>query len=126
MTPTARLFVSLGAVAMALAVALGAFGAHALRERLAAADLAIWNTAVQYHIAHALGLFAVALVAHWLPDSGAVRWSGWLMLLGLGLFCGSLYILVLSGQRWLGAVTPLGGTAWIVAWVLLAIGAWRG
>lgn len=126
MTETSRLFVILGSLAMALAVASGAFGAHALRERLTPADLAIWQTAVQYHLVHALGLFAVAAVAQWLPDAGGVRLSGWLLTAGILLFSGSLYVLVLSGQRWLGAVTPLGGTAFLAGWIWLAVIAWRG
>ena len=111
---------------MALGVALGAFGAHALRERVEATDLAIWHTAVQYHLLHALGLFIVAGIVHLLPAATAPRIAGWLMLVGILLFSGSLYVLVLSNTRWLGAVTPLGGAAFIGAWLLLAFGAWRG
>ncbi|MBT4099317.1 MAG: DUF423 domain-containing protein [Gemmatimonadetes bacterium] len=125
MTDTSRLFICLGAIAMATAVALGAFGAHALRARLEPADLAIWHTAVQYHLIHALGLFAVAGVTHLLPEVAGPRMAGWLMLAGILLFSGSLYVLVLTGSRWLGAVTPLGGAAFIAAWVLVAFSAWR-
>ena len=126
MPPATRLFLVLGAVAMAAAVALGAFGAHALRARVAPEQLAVWHTAVQYHVYHALGLFLVAWVATLLPASSGVRLAGWLMAAGTLLFAGSLYVLVLTGVRWLGAVTPLGGAAFIAAWVVLAWSAWRG
>jgi uncharacterized membrane protein YgdD (TMEM256/DUF423 family) len=125
MNEATRLLVTIAAVAMAAAVALGAFGAHALRDRLQPDQLTVWSTAVQYHVYHALGLLAVAWVAHLLPESAAVRWSGWLMLGGIVVFSGSLYVLVLSGARWLGAITPLGGVTFIAAWVLLAVAAWR-
>jgi uncharacterized membrane protein YgdD (TMEM256/DUF423 family) len=121
MPPTAKLFVILGALAGAAGVALGAFGAHALKARLTPDQLAVWQTAVQYHFWHALALVAIGIIiSAALPGSTALRWAGWLMVAGLVLFSGSLYVLVLSGARWLGAVTPLGGTAWIAAWLLLA------
>jgi len=104
-----------------LAVLLGAFGAHALRGRLSPDLLGIYQTAVQYHFWHALGLLAIGLVATQLPASVSLRWAGWLMLAGIVLFSGSLYLLATTGVRWLGAVTPLGGTAFIAAWALLAI-----
>ncbi len=126
MPPSAKLFILLGALAGAAAVALGAFGAHALRARLAPDQLAVWQTAVQYHFWHALAAVAIGiLVAGALPGSTALRWAGWLMVAGLVLFSGSLYLLVLSGARWLGALTPLGGAAWIAAWLLLAWAALR-
>lgn len=121
MTLTAKLFILIGALAGAAGVALGAFGAHALKARLAPDQLAVWQTAVQYHFWHALALVAIGIVISVaLPGSTTLRWAGWLMVAGLVLFSGSLYVLVLSGARWLGAVTPLGGTAWIAAWLLLA------
>ncbi|HSD53273.1 MAG TPA: DUF423 domain-containing protein [Burkholderiales bacterium] len=120
MPSTARLFILLGAAAGAAGVVLGAFGAHALKARLAPEMLAIWQTAVQYHFWHALGLIAIGLVvATSLPGSTALRWAGWLMITGLVLFSGSLYALALTGARWLGAIAPFGGTAWIAAWLLL-------
>jgi uncharacterized membrane protein YgdD (TMEM256/DUF423 family) len=120
MPSTAKLFIVLGALAGAAGVALGAFGAHALKARLAPDALAVWQTAVQYHFWHALGLLAVGIVALGLPASTPLKWAGWLMVAGLVLFSGSLYVLTLSGARWLGAVTPFGGIAWIAAWLLLA------
>lgn len=116
----ARFFLVAGALSAAVAVMLGAFGAHGLRGRLPADLLAIYQTACQYHVYHALGLLVVGLLALHAPASGALRCSGWLMLLGTVLFSGSLYLLAITGQRWLGAITPLGGTAWIAAWLLLA------
>jgi uncharacterized membrane protein YgdD (TMEM256/DUF423 family) len=120
MLPAAKLFLSLGALAAALGVALGAFGAHALKARLSAEMLAVWQTAVQYHLWHALGLVAVGLLAQHLPASVPVRVAGWLMLAGIVLFSGSLYVLAATGTRWLGAVTPFGGACFIVAWLAVA------
>ncbi len=116
-----KLFLVLGAIAGMLAVVLGAFGAHALRARLAPDLLAIYNTAVQYHFWHALGLLVIGVVAIHLPSSLALKWAGWLMLAGIVAFSGSLYILALTGARWLGAIAPIGGTAFIVSWILLAV-----
>jgi uncharacterized membrane protein YgdD (TMEM256/DUF423 family) len=103
----------------AVAVTAGAFGAHALRSHLAPADLVTFETAARYQMYHALALVAVGL----LVDRGAARapLAGWLFLAGIALFCGSLYLLVLTGQRWLGAVTPFGGISFIAAWVVLAL-----
>jgi len=121
MHSTAKLLILLGAVAGAAGVVLGAFGAHALKARLAPDLLAAWQTAVQYHFWHALGLVAIGILALHLPASAALKWAGWLMVAGLVLFSGSLYALALTGVRTLGAVTPVGGLAWIAAWVLLAV-----
>ena len=117
---TVRLFAILGCLNAAMAVSLGAFGAHALKARLSTEMLNIYQTAAQYHFYHALGLIAAAFVATLLPDSNLPKWAGWLMSGGIVLFCGSLYLLSLTGTRWLGAVTPLGGVAFIAAWLLLA------
>jgi uncharacterized membrane protein YgdD (TMEM256/DUF423 family) len=83
--------------------------------------LAIWQTAVLYHFWHALALVAIGIVIVLaLPGSTVLKWAGWLMVAGLVLFSGSLYALALGGVRWLGAITPFGGTAWIAAWLLFA------
>jgi len=119
MTTGAKLFLSAGGLAALAAVALGAFGAHALKNRLSAEMLAVWHTGVEYHIYHALGLLAVGLLTQQLPGSALLKWSGWAMLAGIILFSGSLYALALSGERWLGAITPVGGVAFLVAWALL-------
>jgi uncharacterized membrane protein YgdD (TMEM256/DUF423 family) len=120
MTGPVKTFLILGSVNAALSVILGAFGAHALKSRLSPDMLAIFRTGVEYHIYHALGLFAVGFVASLYPSSALVRWSGGLMLFGIVLFSGSLYLLSVSGARWLGAITPIGGIAFVVSWVLLA------
>lgn len=121
MPASAKTFLVLGSLAMLLAVALGAFGAHALKKTLPVEMLAIYETAVHYQVYHALGLLAVGVVALQLPDSTALRWAGGLMVVGLLLFSGSLYALSLTGARALGIVTPVGGAAFLAAWSALAI-----
>ena len=114
-----RIFVVLGSFNMLLAVALGAFGAHGLKSRVSAEMLAVWQTAVLYHLVHALGLLLVGLLTLHLP----VRAGGWTLLAGIVLFSGSLYLMVLTGIRPLGMVTPLGGVAFLAGWLLLALAA---
>lgn len=114
-------FLLAGALACMLAVLLGAFGAHALRGKLADDLLAIYQTAVQYHFWHALGVLAIGIVATYLPASAALKWAGWLMLAGIVIFSGSLYLLAVTGERWLGAITPVGGIAFIASWALFAL-----
>lgn len=125
MPHTAKLFLILGALSAFLAVLLGAFGAHALRTRLAADMMAVFHTGNQYHFYHALGLLLIGLVAVQLPDSALLRAAGWLMLTGTVLFSGSLYVLAISGVRGLGAITPFGGLAFLAAWFLLAFAVWK-
>ncbi len=120
MLPAAKLFIGVGALAAALGVVLGAFGAHALKARLSPEMLAVWQTAVQYHLWHALGIVAIGALAQHLPGSGPLRLGGWLLLAGIVLFSGSLYVLALSGVRWLGAVAPFGGACFIAGWLALA------
>ena len=114
-----------GGLAMALAVGLGAFGAHALRKRVDADALRLWETASRYHFVHALGLFVVDGVAAMVPTASAslLCTAGWLLVLGIVLFSGSLYAMTLVKKRWLGPLTPLGGLSWIAAWVCVAIAA---
>ena len=120
-----RIFFGIGAILAGIAVGLGAFGAHALRGTLSPEDLVTFETGVRYQMYHALALLGVAwAVGRW--DTVLLEWAGWLFLLGTLVFSGGLYILVLTGQRWLGAVTPLGGLAFILAWVLLASAVLRG
>src|SRR5262245_17450414 len=101
---TAKLFIALGAAAGALGVVLGAFGAHALKARLVSELLATYQTAVQYHLWHALALVAIGLVAIQVPASATLKWAGWLMVAGIVLFSGSLYVLAMTGVRWLGEI----------------------
>ena len=120
-----RLFVLLGALSGGIGVAAGAFGAHALKARLAPDLLAVFDTAARYQLTHALALLAVAWAcARW--PSAALRWAGACFLVGTALFSGSLYLLALTGARGFGAVAPFGGAAFLLGWVLLAWGAWRG
>jgi uncharacterized membrane protein YgdD (TMEM256/DUF423 family) len=107
------------------AVAFGAFGAHAMRARLDDYSLRIFETAVQYQFYHSLALLAVALLLQRFPSSNLLQASVWLFLSGILIFSGSLYILSLTGQRWLGAVTPIGGLALVAAWGCLAAAAWK-
>jgi uncharacterized membrane protein YgdD (TMEM256/DUF423 family) len=108
-----------GALLGALAVALGAFGAHALKARLSPEALVLWNTAVQYHFWHALGVLIMGLAAlHF--DPVWTRTAGWLLAAGTALFCGSLYALALGAPKALGAVAPVGGMALIAGWLLFA------
>jgi uncharacterized membrane protein YgdD (TMEM256/DUF423 family) len=121
-----RLFFTSAAVLGFLSVALGAFGAHGLKARLASlpdgADrLEWWKTAALYHLAHAL---ALALAAGWFGESRAGRVSCVGFIAGIVLFSGSLYTMTLTGVRWLGAVTPLGGLAFLVGWAALAVASW--
>jgi uncharacterized membrane protein YgdD (TMEM256/DUF423 family) len=109
---------------MFVAVGLGAFGAHGLRQRLSPDMLAIFETGVRYHVYHALGLFAAAWVLDKNPASLANA-AGWAFTLGIVIFSGSLYILSISGVRWLGAITPIGGVAFLVGWILLVLAAAR-
>lgn len=120
-----QIFLPAGALCGMLAVVFGAFGAHALRDRLDAYAMGVFETAVQYHFYHALALVAVGVLALHQPQTTLLRSSGWLFLLGIGLFSGSLYLLALTGTRWLGAVTPLGGLAFIAGWACLAVAGWK-
>ena len=123
MPRTARLFLILGCIAALLAVALGAFGAHGLKARLTPELMAVYRTGVEYQFYHALGMILIGLAAFHLPESARLRLAGWTMLAGIVLFCGSLYLLSLTGLGWLGAITPAGGVAFIAAWALFAAAA---
>jgi len=106
------------------AVAAGAFGAHFLKDSLDISMLAVFETAARYHMYHALGLCIVAWAVDRWPEK-RFESAGWLFMVGILLFCGSLYAMSLSGTRWLGAVTPLGGMAFLTGWILLGYRAWR-
>jgi uncharacterized membrane protein YgdD (TMEM256/DUF423 family) len=112
------------AIMLALAVSIGAFGAHGLQGRLDAYSMGVYEKAVFYHFVHALGMLAVPLLVHTgLISVNAGKWIGWLLLAGIVLFSGSLYLLAITGVRTLGAVTPFGGASFIAAWATLAVGA---
>lgn len=102
-------------------MALGAFGAHALKTRLSAELLAVWNTGVQYHLWHALGMILVGLSATLAPDGPWLRASGTLLLAGIVLFSGSLYALALGAPKAIGIMTPFGGIAFLLGWLALAV-----
>lgn len=121
MTARSRRLQMTAAILIALATALGAFGAHGLRPRLPAAAFDNYLTAVQYHFYHALGLLGVALAIRD-GDNALLRWAARLMIAGVALFAGSLYLIVFGAPRALGVVTPFGGAALMAAWVLFAIG----
>lgn len=109
------MWVRIGAALGALGVVLGAFGAHGLKSRITDAHLLeVWDTGAKYHLVHAVALVALGSLV------GAPRFTGWAWVVGIGLFSGSLYLMTLTGQLWLGAITPLGGVAFIAGWVWLA------
>jgi uncharacterized membrane protein YgdD (TMEM256/DUF423 family) len=120
-----KAFFALGSLSGLLAVALGAFGAHALKGRLDVELLAIFEVGVRYQMYHALALLAAGWACTRWPGT-AVTASGWLFVAGTVVFSGSLYALALTGARWLGAITPLGGLALLAGWVCLAWAAWKG
>ncbi len=126
-----RPFFILAALLGGLAVGLGAFGAHALEARLSVAQLGTFETGVRYHFYHALALVAVAVAITRFPQSSLATTAGWLFVAGIVIFSGSLYALTVTrllgeGANWLGAITPLGGVAFIAGWICLALAAWRG
>jgi len=125
---TERCLCMLAAFILALAVGTGAFGAHGLGAMVMPARLAVWQTAVLYHLIHGVGLLAlVALAAQLggLSGNRLLRLAVWALLLGIMLFSGSLYLLVLTDTPWLGALTPIGGVAFILGWLAVALVAWR-
>lgn len=120
MNVIAKLFLSIGSFSGALAVMLGAFGAHGLKEKLTAEMMAIYKTSGEYHFYHTLALLAVGLIALHIP-SRMLTASGWAFTTGILIFSGSLYVLSTSGIKWLGAITPIGGLCFIAGWLLLAV-----
>ncbi|MGE7716091.1 Uncharacterized membrane protein YgdD, TMEM256/DUF423 family [Priestia megaterium] len=118
-----KLFLIIGAINAMLAVALGAFGAHGLEGKISEKYLEVWKTGVQYQMFHAMGLFVIAFLLSKFPQSSLLTASGWVMFAGIVLFSGSLYVLSTSGIKVLGAITPLGGVAFIVAWILIIVAA---
>jgi uncharacterized membrane protein YgdD (TMEM256/DUF423 family) len=120
-----KLFIILGAVNAFIAVALGAFGAHGLADKLEPKYLEIWKTGVTYQMFHATGILIIGLLLGRVAASSLFTWSGWLMLVGIILFSGSLYILSVTQINKLGAITPLGGVCFLAAWILVVVGAMK-
>src|ERR1044071_9390539 len=118
-----RTFFALASILGGLAVALGAFGAHALKARLSADMLQIFETGVRYHFYHALALGLVVVAIQYWPKTNLPTLAGWLFIAGIVIFSGSLYLLAITGIRWLGAITPIGGVAFIAGWACLALAA---
>jgi len=119
-----RGWMALGATLAGVSVAIGAFGAHGLKGRVPTELLAVYETGARYHFYHALALILLGILAETLSESYVKR-SGWALLAGIALFSGSLYVMTLTGERWLGAVTPLGGVAFMFGWANLAWGLWK-
>ena len=120
-----KFLISSGALSAALSVMLGAFAAHALKSRMPPETLAVFQTGVQYQFYHSLGLILIGIIVRLTDASVLLTIAGWLMLSGIILFSGSLYLFSFTGIRSLGLITPVGGTAFIMAWLLLAVGILR-
>lgn len=120
-----RVFFIIGALSAFMGVAAGALGAHGMKDRISAEMLSVFEVGVRYQMYHAFALIAAAW-AHAKWPSSFVTAGGWLFVAGTILFSGSLYLLSVSGVRWLGAITPIGGVAFLVGWVCVAWGAWKG
>lgn len=114
-----RTFLLVGSILGFLTVALGAFGAHALKQSIPADSLAVFQTGVQYQGLHALALLAVGTLLYVLPQPGKLKTVGWLFTAGVVIFSGSLYALAITDKKWLGAITPLGGLCFLIGWGLL-------
>ncbi|WP_372933359.1 DUF423 domain-containing protein [Mariniphaga sediminis] len=120
----AKTILMTASVLLALAVALGAFGAHGLKSQLSTDMMQTYKTGVEYHFYHALGLLLIGILAVMYP-SGLLKWSAILLTAGIIVFSGSLYVLAVSGIKWLGAITPLGGLSFIAGWVVLFLAVWK-
>ena len=120
-----RIFLAIASALGGIAVVLGAFATHSLRDRLSERALTIWETGTKYQMYHALALILVALLISRFPNSTPLIVAGFAFIAGIFIFSGSLYALSLSGIKWLGAITPLGGVAFIIGWICLAIAAWE-
>lgn len=116
-----KVFVILGSINAFISIALGAFAAHGLKDKLSAKMLEVFHTGVQYHMMHALGLILIGILSDKLAQTGMISWAGWLMFVGIILFSGSLYLLSTTGISKLGIITPFGGVAFILSWVLVMI-----
>ena len=121
-----RIFFIIGSILAGLSVLLGAFGAHGLKNMVPPEMIETWEKAARYQMYHALAILLLAwAITHWPGQANLWSLGGWLFLAGAILFSGSLYILVLSGVKWLGAITPLGGVAFGIGWLCVLIATWR-
>ena len=120
-----KLFLILGSINAATAVTMGAFGAHSLKTKISEDMLSVFQTAVQYHFYHSLGLMIIGLLTIYLKPAKHLEIAGWIMFTGIILFSGSLYILSTTSARWLGIITPIGGIAFIISWIFIAITVWK-
>ena len=119
----AKTYLIIAAVSGLIAVTIGAFGAHGLKGRIDEDLMIVYQTGVQYHFYHTFALLVVSLLLIQFPNISLLKWSGILFIAGTLIFSGSLYVLAISGVRWLGAITPIGGLAFIAGWTCLAIAA---
>lgn len=119
-----RIFLAIASALGGISVIFGAFASHALKDRLSDRALQIWETGTKYQMYHAIALILIALLITRFPSSTPLMVSGYAFIAGVILFSGSLYALSLSGIKWLGAITPLGGVAFIIGWACLAVAAW--
>jgi uncharacterized membrane protein YgdD (TMEM256/DUF423 family) len=122
---TARNWIIVSALLLGSATVLGAFGSHALQAQVSAEQLDVWRVAVDYQFFHALGLLGIAILMQRWTTSSALPWVAWLMFAGVLLFCGTIYLAVLGAPRWINILTPVGGLAFMLAWLVTAIAAWR-
>lgn len=121
-----RVLIAVGSIFLALAVAFGAFGAHIVQDMLTPDRFEVYKTGVEYHFYHALGLILLGVLSANMPGNRWLDWSGYSLVAGILIFPGTLYILTLTDTGWLGAVTPLGGVAFILGWIFLAVGVMKG
>lgn len=121
-----KFWIAMGSINMALAIALGAFGAHGLRGKISEKMLENWHTATQYHLIHAVALLFIGLlIAQLSTQTSTLSISGWLIFVGILLFSGSLYLMAFTNITKLGAITPIGGLSFIIAWLMIAFTAWK-
>ncbi len=120
-----KTFLMLGTINVLLCIALGAFGSHGLKQILSPETMATFQTGVQYHFYHALGLILLGLIRFHMPSSRLIPISGWLMLMGILLFSVNLYVMSLTGMRQLGMVAPFGGLSFMSAWIILTYAIWK-
>lgn len=114
-------FITIGSLSAALAVALGAFGAHGLKSKVSKERLETYQTGVHYQMYHSVGIIIAGILSFFFRVNPFLSWAAWLMLTGIILFSGSLYLLVFTDKSWLGFITPFGGVAFIAGWVILAL-----